>query len=348
MTHARTPFQVSRLDLWIDAAFDRRFAAEQDIVLKVAAAHGAADETWRTLQEADVYHVTAAKDELPPQWFVGEPLLQRCPRLLCVSSGGAGYDTVDVAACTRAGVLVVNQAGANAVSVAEHAFGLMLAVTRRIVESHVRLRGERGFTREDLMGSQLSGKTLGLVGLGAIGTQTARIARGFGMPVLAYDPYLEPDQAAERGARLCALDELLAQSDVVSLHCPLTPETRGMFGRERLRAMKRGALFVSTARGGIHDEVALYEALRDGALGGAGLDVWTVEPPAQDAPLLSLPQVVATYHTAGVTHEARRNVAAMGAEQIVALLRGQRPSRIVNPDAYEFFRRRYAARIGAS
>jgi D-3-phosphoglycerate dehydrogenase len=346
MTHAPSPFQVSRLDLWIDAAFDRRFAAEQDIVLNVAAAHGAPDDTWRALQRSDVYHVSAAKDELPRQWFVNEALLQRCPRLLCVSSGGAGYDTVDVAACTRAGVLVVNQAGANAVSVAEHAFGLMLAVARRIVESHARLRGEPGFTREDLMGSQLSGKTLGLVGLGAIGTQAARIARGFGMTVLASDPYIEPAQAAERGARLCSLDDLLAQSDVVSLHCPLTPETRGMFDRERLRAMKPGALFVSTARGGIHDEVALYEALRDGVLGGAGLDVWTVEPPARDAPLLSLPHVVGTYHTAGVTHEARRNVAAMAAEQIVAVLRGERPPRIVNPDAYEVFRRRYAERIG--
>jgi D-3-phosphoglycerate dehydrogenase len=347
MTQGRRPFQVTRLDLWIDPAFDGRLGQERDIVLTVGAARGAAQDTWRALQQADVYHVSAAKDELPREWFVGDDLLRRCPQLLCVSSGGAGYDTVDVAACTRAGVLVLNQAGANAVSVAEHAFGLMLAVARRIVESHMRLLGERGFTREDLMGSQLSGKTLGLVGLGAIGTQAARIARGFGMTVLAYDPYLDAAQAAERGAQLCTLEDLLAQADVVSLHCPLTDETRGMLGRERLGAMKRGTLLISTARGGIHDEAALYEALRDGRLGGAGLDVWTMEPPPADAPLLALPNVVATYHTAGVTHEARRNLAAMAADQIVAALRGGRPPRIVNPQAWDRFRQRHEQRIGA-
>jgi D-3-phosphoglycerate dehydrogenase len=344
MQGSSTPTRVVRLDLWIDPAFDRRLAEEPGIALAVGSAHGPQAPTWAALEEAHIYHVSAAKDELPPHWFVGPSLLQRCPRLLCVSSGGAGYDTVDVQACTEAGVLVVNQAGANAASVAEHAFGLMLAVCRRIVESDRKLRSERGFSREDLMGHQLSGKTLGLVGLGAIGALAARIGHGFGMRVLAFDPLLTPQQIADRGAESASLPDLLAQSDFVSLHCPLDAGTRGFIDADAFARMKPGAVFVSTARGNIHDEAALFEALRSGHLGGAGLDVWRVEPPPHDTPLLGLPNVVATFHTGGVSHEARRNVASMAAEQIVEVARGQRPPRLINPQAWpRFVQRREAS-----
>ncbi|MNT39543.1 Glyoxylate/hydroxypyruvate reductase B [compost metagenome] len=130
------------------------------------------------------------------------------------------------------------------------------------------------------------------------------------------------------------LDELLAQSDVVSLHCPLDASTRGLFGARAFAAMKPGAVFISTARGGIHDEAALYEALRGGHLRGAGLDVWQQEPPPRDAPLLGLANVVATFHPAGVTHEARRNVARSSATQLIAMLRGERPPQLVNPEVW--------------
>ena len=334
------PRQVVRLNLWTDPAFDRIVGASPDAALTVVDLASPRQAILAQLGEADIYHVSAAKDEVPPQWQVTRELIRHCPRLICASTSGAGYDTVDVDACTEHGILVVNQAGGNAASVAEHAFGLMLAVTRRIVESDHLLKTASGFSREDLMGRELSGQTLGLVGIGHIGRYTARLAQAFGMHVLATDPYLDAAEIQARGARPVPLDELLASSDVVSLHCPRTAETRNLFGASAFRSMKRGALFISTARGGIHDEAALYDALAAGHLGGAGLDVWNVEPPPSDHPLLTLPNVVSTYHTAGVTHEARRKVAAMAAEQIVALCAGTLPGRIVNPDALPAFQRR--------
>src|SRR5690606_24322043 len=157
-------------------------------------------------------------------------LLRDCPQLLCVSSSGAGYDTIDVAACTEAGVAVVNQAGMNADSVAEHTFALLLAVQRRIVLSHQQLRTATGFSRESLMGHEIRGTCIGLIGVGEIGRRVVRIAQGFGMRVCAYDPLLDEATIRERGAEPMDLDSLLATADVVSLHCPLNAQTRGMFG----------------------------------------------------------------------------------------------------------------------
>jgi D-3-phosphoglycerate dehydrogenase len=338
--------KVVRFDGWISPAFDERLAEEPDIDLTICARTGADASSWSALEKAHVYHVSAAKDELPRHWWVTADLLERSPELLCVSSYGAGYDTVDVAACTRAGVAVVNQAGGNANSVAELALGLMLAVSRRIVESDRRLRRERGFSREDLMGRELGGKVLGLVGIGHVGTRTASLARAFGMSVLAADPYLSHAEITQRGATPVTLEQLLAQSDVVSLHCPRAGDTIGMIDSHAFRRMKRGAHFVTTARGGIHDEAALVEALQSGHLGGAGLDVWDQEPPPLDHPLLQFDNVVATFHTAGVTHEARRNMAAIAAEQIADVLYGARPPRLINPEAWPAFAARFEKAFG--
>jgi len=333
--------RVVRFDFWIDPAFDERLAGEGGIELGVAAPLGDEQAAWKLLEGAQVYHVSPAKNELPPQWQVGEALLARCPQLLCVSSGGAGHDTVDVEACTRAGVAVVNQIGCNAASVAEMAIGLMIATSRRIVESDRKLRRERGFSRESLMGHDITGKTLGIVGIGHIGTRTAALAHAFGMRVLACDPFVAPDEIRARGAEPVDLDALLHEADIVSLHCPRDRTTLGLFDAARFAAMKQGAIFVSTARGDIHDEQALCEALRAGHLSGAGLDVWEPEPPALDHPLLALPNVVATFHTAGVSHEGRHKVAAMGADQIVDVLRGRRPPRLVNHEVWDRFMGRY-------
>ncbi|MDM9560735.1 hydroxyacid dehydrogenase [Bordetella petrii] len=338
-----TPKKVVRLNLWTDPSFDRILRADPNIALTVLDLAGPEQALWDQLGQADVYHVSAAKDEVPPQWQVTRALLERCPRLLCASTSGAGYDTVDVQACTERGVLVVNQAGGNAASVAEHAFGLMLAVARRIVESDQRLKAGGRFSREDLMGHELNGQTLGLVGIGHIGRRAARLGQAFGMRVLAHDPYLDDAEVRARGAEPVPLDELLASSDVVSLHCPRTAQTEGLFDAAAFRAMKRGALFISTARGGIHDEAALHDALAAGNLGGAGLDVWKVEPPPPSHPLLGLWNVVSTFHTGGVTHEGRRNVATMAAEQIRALCAGDRPGRIVNDAAWPAFTARLRA-----
>ena len=334
--------RVVRSDLWIDPAFDERLAREAGVSPAVFAVRGDPAAAWDLLGAAHVYHVSAAKDELPPEWFARAALLARCPRLLCVSSGGAGYDTVDVAACTAAGVLVVNQAGANATSVAEHTLGLMLGVSRRMAESDRRMRRETGFAREDVMGHEIRGKTLGLVGIGQIGTRVAALGRAFGLEVVATDPLLPPDEVVRRGARPVALDELLASSDFVSLHCPRDASTLKLMDAAAFARMKRGAIFISTARGGIHDEGALAEALRSGHLAGAGLDVWDQEPPPLDHPLLAMDNVFATFHTGGVTHEARRSVASMAAEQIAGLLAGGRPPRLVNPEAWPAYEKRRA------
>lgn len=334
--------RVARADFWIDPAFDERFAREPDIEVRVVAMRAAAATVLEALAGVHVYHVHAAKDELPSHGFVNAALLARCPELLCVSSTGAGYDPIDVPACTRAGVAVVNQAGGNSVSVAEHTLGLLLGVTRRITESDRRLRNERGFSREDLMGREIADRTVGLVGIGHVGTRVAALAKAFGMHVLATDPYLTEEEIARRGAQAVPLDELLARSDVVSLHCPRDPSTLGMIGAAAFARMKPGAVFITTARGGIHDEAALTQAIASGHLGGAGLDVWDREPPPLEHPLLAFPNVIATFHTAGVSREARRNMAAIAAEQIVGVLKGGHPPRLVNPEVWPAYAARFA------
>lgn len=338
--------KVARTDLWLHANFEERLAREADIELSICQVLAPAAETQAVLEQTHVFHVSPTKDDLPRHMFVDAEFLRRCPQLLVVSSSGAGYDTIDAPACTAAGVALVNQAGGNAVSVAELAIGLMLDVSRRISESDRRLRRERGFTREAVMGYEVAGKTIGLIGMGHIGTRVAMLAKAFDMTVLGTDPLLSDAEITRRGAQPVTREQLLAAADVVSVHCPRDPGTLGMLGEAAFACMKHGAIFISTARGGIHDEVALAAALRSQHLGGAGLDVWEREPPPLDHPLLQMPNVVATYHTAGVTHEARRNMAAISAEQIVGMLRGERPPRLVNPAVWPAYAARFERILG--
>ena len=337
---------VVRSGTWTNPVFDQRLEAAPDVELGIFSISGADDEGWRMLDQAHVYHLMAARDDLPRHWHAGSALIARCPQLLCVSSSGAGYDTVDVAACTEAGIAVVNQAGGNAMSVAEQAFGMMIALSRRLCEQDRRLRGTERFSREEVMGHDISGRVLGLVGMGHIGTRMARLAQAFEMTVLASDPYLSADEIGRRGALAVPLDELLARADIVSLHCPRNEETLRMMNADAFARMKRGALFMNTARGGIHDEAALFEALQSGQVGGAALDVWDREPPPPDHPLLGLPNVIATHHTAGVSHQARYNVARIAAEQILGLLDGRVPPRLVNPEVWPSYRERFTAAFG--
>jgi len=334
---SRPDLRVVRLDLWIDPAFDEAIARDATLDLRVLPAQGDA-VTAAGLAGAHAYHVSAAKDEVPARWQVSADLLAQCPQLLCVSSGGAGYDTVDVAACTRAGVAVVNQAGANAASVAEMTFALLLSLVKRLGESEAALRAGTAVSREALMGHEIEGRVIGIV----IGRRVARIATGFGMKVIAYDPLLTDAQIAERGAAPVSFDALLEQADIVSLHCPLNTVTRGMVDAAALRRMKRGALFVSTARGGIHEEDALLAALESGHIAGAGLDVWQVEPPPPRSGLLQRPDVAAAFHTGGVTHEGRCKVAQGSATQILDMLAGRKPARLLNPEVWPRFLARLA------
>jgi D-3-phosphoglycerate dehydrogenase len=339
------PLRVVRTDLWIDPVFDERLSREPGVQLDIFPSQDPA-AAWPVLSQAHIYQISAAKDELPLGWFARAELIERCPQLLCVSSTGAGYDTVDVAACTAAGIAVLNQSGGNAPSVAEHTLGLMLGVSRRMLEGDRRMRREVGYAREEVMGHEIRGKTLGLVGVGNIGTRVAALAQAFGMQVIATDPLLSEDEIARRGARAVTFAELLTQSDIVSLHCPRDASTLRMMNADAFGRMKAGALFITTARGGIHDEAALIQALQSGHLAGAGIDVWDQEPPPLDHPLLAMDNVFATFHTAGVTHEARRSVASMAAEQIVGLRQGERPPRLINPEVWPRFEQRRAQLLG--
>jgi D-3-phosphoglycerate dehydrogenase len=185
------------------------------------------------------------------------------------------------------------------------------------------------------------------VGIGYTGTRTAMLAKAFGMRVLAFDPFVSPEEIRRRGAEPVDLETLLRSCDIVSLHCPRNKDTLNSFDAKRFATMKKGAIFISTARGGIHDEQALAEALNSGHLTGAGLDVWKEEPPALDHPLLAMDNVVATFHTAGVSHEGRRNVAASAASQVLQLLRGERPPHLINPEVWNVFQERRAKALQA-
>ncbi|HUQ29530.1 MAG TPA: hydroxyacid dehydrogenase [Usitatibacter sp.] len=339
---SRRRWRVARFDIAIDPAFDARLRAEPGIELVLSPLPKSDGDVTRALAGAHVYHVSSARNEMAKYSFVTPGLLARNPHLLAISTYGAGYDSVDVDACTKAGVIVMNQAGANRDSVAEHTLALILAVVHRLTESDHILRERRGFSREDLMGHEVKGMTLGLVGIGHVGTTVARMARVFGMEVIAADPLLDPKEIESRGARPVSFDELVSTADIVSLHCPRDASTVGLMGEAQFGRMKPGSYFISTARGGIHDETALAHALASGHLAGAGLDVWEPEPPPLDHPLLKLPNVFATYHTAGVTFEARHNIATLGSEQIVRLLRGEKPPRLVNPEAWPAFQSRFS------
>jgi D-3-phosphoglycerate dehydrogenase len=298
---------------------------------------------------AHAYQIGAARDELAPHFHVDADLLRRAPNLLIVSSNGAGFDPVDVEACTKAGVLVVNQSGGNAHSVAEHALGMMLTLSKRIIEADRTLRRERDVNRNALMGHEVQGRTVGIIGIGNVGRRIAELCKGLlGMKVLAYDPYLSAAETGARGAEKVELDDLLRRSDFVSINCPLSKQTRGMIGAREFALMQPHAYFVTTARGFIHDEAALAEALRNRKIAGAGLDVWSKEPPPPEHPLLQFDNVLASPHTAGVTHEARENMGRIAAEQLLDALDGKRPPRIINPEVWPAYTERFVRAFGVT
>lgn len=255
--------------------------------------------------------------------------------LRVLSKHGAGYDNIDVAAATQRGLPVLVAAGVNAQSVAEHAIGLMLVLTKSLLLLDARLRAGQ-WDKVGHAGIEMQGLTLGLVGLGAIARATARLGLAFGMRVVAFDPFADPATFDEAGVtRHARIDPLLDEADIVSVHCPLTQETRGLIGPAALARMKPSALLINTARGGIVDEAALCTALRDGQIAGAGLDTFETEPPGADNPLWQLPNLVVTPHVAGVTAAASARVGLEAAKGVTQILAGQPvdPARIVNAAA---------------
>lgn len=242
--------------------------------------------------------------------LVDAALLEAAPRLRVVGRLGVGLDNIDVEACRRRGVRLVVPRGANAAAVAEYVMAALLHFARPLLAADADVRAG-GWQRERFRGRELYGKRLGLVGLGETGLRVARRALAFGMEVVAWAPHTAPSSFAgsETGVRLVALDELLETSDAVSLHVPLTNETRGLLGRAEIARMKRGVVLVNAARGGLVDEDALYEALAGGRLRGAALDVRALEPPEESDRLAQLPNVLLTPHLAGHTQESLERVA---------------------------------------
>jgi D-3-phosphoglycerate dehydrogenase len=242
--------------------------------------------------------------------------------LRVVARYGVGVDNVDLAAAAARGIVVTNTPGANARSVAELTVALLLLLARPVLRAAAETRAG-GWPR--LPGLSLAGKTVGLVGFGAIGRQTARLLAGFDCRLLAYDPLLNEATAAALGVRAAGLDELLATSDFVSLHAPVTPATRGMVDAAFLARMKPGAALVNTARGELVDEAALLDALANGRLRGAALDAFAAEPPGGDNPLLALPNVIATPHMGAHTDGATTVMGRMALADCLAVLRGEEP-----------------------
>ena len=262
----------------------------------------------------------------------------RSDDLLAIGRFGVGYDGVDVAACTAADVVVFITVGATDRSVAEAALGWMLALSHRMRAKDALARSGGWDERSHMMGSELRDHTLGIIGLGGIGRRLIGLLAGFGMnPPMAFDPYLDPALAEGLGVRLVGLDELLAEADFVSLHCPLTDRTRGLIGRRELALMKPGAYLINTARGGIVDEDALYDALRTGQIAGAAVDVFAEEPfprphrlgELEDVNLLLAPHCIAW------TDELFRDIGRAACGGMLDLSEGRRPRGVVNPEVFE-------------
>jgi D-3-phosphoglycerate dehydrogenase len=300
------------------------------------------------LSRAHIYQIGSSRQELAMRFQGYAPLLRRCPNLLVLSTTGAGFDTLSLADATEAGIAVVNQAGGNKEGVAEHVLGMMLALSKHIVTANNIMRSGAPYHRRDFMGDDIQGRTIGIIGIGHVGTRVAELCRGlFQMRVLAYDPYLTAEQIAARGAeKVETLDDLLRQADYVSVNCPHTAETRGMMGAAQFARMQPHAYFITTARGGIHDEAALAGALTAKQLSGADLDVWEEEPPPSDHPLMRFNNVIVSPHNAGITRQSRHNIAKIAAEQLLDILDGTKPPRLLNPEVWPVYRERFGRILG--
>lgn len=250
---------------------------------------------------------------------VDASMLDLAPGLRVVGRAGVGVDNIDVVAASERGVAVMNAPAGNTISAAELTMALLLAVARRVAEADRMIREGR-WERSGLQGVELRGRTLGVIGAGRIGWEVAERCRAFGMDVIVYDPYLPASRVDELHPHLVSLDDLIANADVISLHVPLNAETRGLIGERSLSRMKKGAFVLNASRGGVVDEAALAEALREGTIAGAGLDVYETEPLPQDSPLLAAPNLVLTPHLGASTKEAQVQVALEVARSMRAAL----------------------------
>jgi D-3-phosphoglycerate dehydrogenase len=242
-------------------------------------------------------------------------LMDAAHSLRAVGRAGVGVDNIDVAAATARGIVVMNAPDGNTITTAEHTLALLIALARRVPQANASLRAGH-WERKRFIGVELQGKTLGVIGLGRIGRTVAARAHSFGMSIIAFDPFVAPEQARDVELEIVPLDEVFARADFITVHTPLTAETRGIVGAQAFSKMKRGVRIINCARGGLVDERALLAAIEDGIVAGAALDVFEQEPPAADYPLLALEEVIATPHLGASTKEAQEGVAVTVAEQM--------------------------------
>ena len=250
---------------------------------------------------------------------VTKEILHAAKKLKVVGRAGVGVDNVDIVEATKRGVMVMNTPMGNTVSAAEHALALILSLSRNVPQAHCSLKGKK-WEKKKFLGTEVYGKTLGIIGLGRIGTHLARIAQGVGMKVIGYDPFLAKDKGENLGVELTTLDDLFKRADYISVHTPLTAQTKHLIGEKQFKLMKKKARIVNCARGGIIDEQALYKALQENQIAGAALDVFEKEPPL-DSPLLDLDNFVVTPHLGASTEEAQYNVAVGVAQQVADALK---------------------------
>jgi D-3-phosphoglycerate dehydrogenase len=263
---------------------------------------------------------------------VPKEVIDRGAKLKVVAMAGIGVDHIDVAHATTKNIAVVNAPAGSTYSVAELAIGLIIALSRLVSKADSSMKAGL-WEKKKLKGAELHGKTLGLIGIGRIGREVAERAKCFGMKLLAYDPYVPSDQMTEIGVQPAELEELLANSDYVSVHAAFTPETKGLVNLERMKKMKSAAYIVNTARGGIIDEKDLYDALKENVIAGAALDVFAEEP-LKDSPLARLDNIILTPHIGANTREAQKKAGVTVAEDVLRVLAGEKPEFVVNEELY--------------
>jgi phosphoglycerate dehydrogenase-like enzyme len=293
---------------------------------------------WANVEREDTFpdELREARVVIAEYFNVSSDVMDAAACLEGIVVWGVGYDHVDVEAASRRGIYVVNTRGSNAESVSEQVFAFMLALSRRLVSADTFVRSGGWISREEsglpssLLQKDLFGKTLGIIGLGAIGRRVARMAHGFEMRVRAYDPFVSPQLAQKVGVELCSLERLLKVSDFVSVNTVLNDQTRGLIGERELRWMKSTACLINTSRGAVVVESALSKALQDGVIAGAGLDVFVQEPLPLTSPLLTMDTVIVSPHFAGNSWEALESTSRVVSEEVVRIVTGELPTRLVN------------------
>ncbi|MBQ1510868.1 MAG: phosphoglycerate dehydrogenase, partial [Selenomonadaceae bacterium] len=292
---------------------------EFEVVVKEKISH---EELLSIIPEFDALMVRSASK-------VTADVIERAEKLKIIGRAGVGVDNIDIPAATARGIIVINSPGGNTIAATEHTMAMMLAMSRHIpIANETLQKGE--WNRKKYVGVELRGKTLGVVGMGRIGSGVAKRALAFDMNVIAYDPYINEERAKSLGVKVGSLDDVIAEADFITVHMPLTPETKGMISMEQMKKMKKGVRLVNCARGGIIDEADLAQAVKDGIVAGAAIDVFTSEPIPADHPLLGVPGIILTPHLGASTVEAQIGVSVDVSEGILAALKGEPVSTAVN------------------